>query len=59
MTGRYLVLDVDRLRHHMSRISEAFLELLEISNEQTNEWKFIEPEDTNEVTQLLIPFSNK
>jgi hypothetical protein len=31
MTGRYLILDLDWLRWHMSRISDAFIELLGIN----------------------------
>ncbi len=31
MTGRYLVLDIERLRIHMSRITDAFIDLLAIN----------------------------
>ncbi len=54
MTSRYLVLDVETLRLHMSTISQAFIDLMEISNEET-EWKNLDIEETTEVTQLQIP----
>lgn len=54
MTGRYLVLDVERLRSHMCRISSAFIDLLGI-----NEIIASKPPELNrftEITQLRIPF---
>lgn len=36
MTGKYLVLDMERLRFHMAAINNAFLELLEITKDEIN-----------------------
>ena len=58
MTGRYLVLDIERLRSHMSRITNAFLDLLSINGSDMREWKPIKESDLTEVTQLLIPFND-
>ena len=57
MTGRYLVLDIERLRSHMSRITNAFLDLLGINGSDTKEWKPVQTSNPTEVTQLLIPLS--
>lgn len=58
MTGRYLILDMERLRLHMSRITNAFIELLGINATDTKEWKSLEV-PTTEVTQLLLSLDNK
>ena len=58
MTGRYLVLDIERLRSHMSRITNSFLDLLSINGGDMREWKTAREADLTEVTQLLIPFND-
>lgn len=55
MTGRYLVLDIERLRSHMCRITDAFLELLDIDRSDVTEWKPDKEIELTEVTQLRIP----
>ena len=55
MTGRYLILDIERLRSHMSRITSAFLELLDINGSDMREWKPVEEAELTEINQLLIP----
>ena len=57
MTGRYLVLDIERLRSHMCRITNAFLDLLGINGSESKEWKPIQASEASEVTQLLIPLN--
>ena len=54
MTGRYLVLDIDRLRTHMCRITDAFLDLLGINESIGKEWTPIKEREHEEVVQLLI-----
>ncbi len=54
MTGRYLILDIERLRVHMSRITNAFLELLEIDGSDMREWKPVKETEHTEITQLAI-----
>ena len=56
MTGRYLVLDIERLRSHMCRISNAFVDLLGVND--IKEWKPIDEYRLTEVTQLRIPLSD-
>jgi len=51
MTGRYLVLDIERLRTYMTQISEAFIELLGVDDVLVKEWK---PDDTSE-TSITVP----
>jgi integrase len=58
MTGRYLILDIERLRSHMSRITNAFLDLLGIDGGGIKEWKPVDASDLTEVTQLLIPLND-
>ena len=58
MTGRYLILDIERLRSHMSRITEAFLEKLGINTADMKEWKPVRESDLKEVTQLLLPLDD-
>jgi len=58
MTGRYLVLDIERLRTHMSRITDAFLDLLNINGSDMKEWKPVKESDLTELTQLLIPLDD-
>ena len=53
MTGRYLVLDIERLRSHMCRISDAFVDLLGVND--IKEWKPVDESPLTEVTQLRIP----
>lgn len=55
MTGRYLILDIERLRSHMSRITIAFLENLGINEGDMREWKPFRQSDLTEVTQLRLP----
>ena len=55
MTGRYLVLDEERLRQHMTRITNAFLELLDINGGMMREWKPAKEPVPVEITQLQIP----
>lgn len=56
MTGRYLVLDIERLRSHMCRISDAFVDLLGVN--EIKEWKPVDESPLTEVTQLRIPLSD-
>lgn len=58
MTGRYLILDIERLRSHMSRITEAFLEKLGINTADMKEWKPVRESDLKVVTQLLLPLDD-
>ena len=58
MTGRYLVLDIERLRTHMSRITDAFLDQLNINGSDMKEWKPVKESDLTELTQLLIPLDD-
>jgi hypothetical protein len=58
MTGRYLVLDIERLRTHMSRITVAFLDLLNINGSDMKEWTPVKESDLTEVTQLLMPLDD-
>jgi integrase len=55
MTGRYLVLDVERLRIHMAAINQAFLELLEIGDDEISQWNPVETDEVEDVTQMQIP----
>lgn len=55
MTGRYLILDIERLRSHMARITSAFLDLLDINGSDMREWKPGPEAELTEITQLLIP----
>ena len=58
MTGRYLILDIERLRSHMSRITDAFLDLLGINDNNMKEWIPVEKFELTEVTQLRIPLGD-
>jgi integrase len=58
MTGRYLILDIERLRSHMSRITEAFLALLDIKGSDMREWKPARETELVEITQLRIPLND-
>ena len=53
MTGRYLVLDIDRLRSHMDRITNRFTDLLGV-NDSMMDWKPAKEPVLLEVTQLQI-----
>jgi hypothetical protein len=52
MTGRYLILDLERLRSHMSRISDAFIELLAIN--EFDDWQPNNASEPAEVFQLRL-----
>lgn len=58
MTGRYLVLDVDRIRVHMCRITDEFVKLLGINDNEMKPWKPAKEISFNpaEITQLRISF---
>ena len=58
MTGRYLVLDVDRIRVHMCRITNEFVKLLGINDKDVKPWKPAKELSFNptEITQLRISF---
>ena len=58
MTGRYLILDIERLRTHMTRITNAFLDQLGINGSDVSEWKPVKESEPTEVTQLLIPLND-
>jgi hypothetical protein len=58
MIGRYLVLDIERLRTHMSRIRTAFLDQLNINGSDIKEWKPVKEFDLTVVTQLRIPLDD-
>jgi integrase len=59
MTGRYLVLDLDRLRAHMTRITDAFIELLGIDQSVEPEWLIQKNDGSAEVIQLRLNFENE
>lgn len=54
MTGRYLILDIERLRDHMSLITDSFLDLLGINGSDVKGWMPVKESDLTEVTQLFI-----
>jgi len=56
MTGRYLVLDIDRIRVHMCRITDEFVKLLGINDSDMRPWKPAKEVsfDPAEFTQLRI-----
>ncbi len=56
-TGHYLILDIERLRKHMVRITDAFLEQLRITDTKTLSLPLAGEKPLTEVTQLLIPLS--
>jgi hypothetical protein len=58
MTGRCLILDIERLRSHMSRITNAFLDLLSINGSDMRKWKPVKESVLTAVTQLLIPLND-
>jgi integrase len=58
MTGRYLVLDIERLREHMCRITNAFIELLGINGTDGKNWEPANESRLTEVTQLHIPLND-
>jgi hypothetical protein len=59
MTGRYLVLDLDRLRAHMTRITDAFIELFGIDQSVEPEWLIQKNDGSAEVIQLRLNFENE
>jgi hypothetical protein len=54
MTGRYLILDLERLRSHMSRVSDAFIELLGINEFTLCDLQSIDELKPVEVFQLRL-----
>ena len=54
-TGHYLILDIERLRNHMVRITDAFLEHLGVIDTKTLSLPLAGEKPLTEVTQLLIP----
>jgi integrase len=58
ITGGYLVLDIERLRSQMSRITSAFLDLLEIDCSETKKWMPVRESNFTEAIQLSIPFED-
>jgi integrase len=54
-TGHYLILDIERLRKHMVRITDAFLEQLRITDTKTLSLPLDGEKPLTEATQLLIP----
>jgi integrase len=58
MTGRYLILDLDWLRSHMSRISDAFSELLGINALDTCDSQPINESMPTEVIQLRLQLNS-
>jgi len=54
MTSRYIVLDAERLRLHMERITNTFLDLLAISTSDKSGCCSNEFEEQNESTQLIL-----
>ncbi|MBK9280943.1 MAG: tyrosine-type recombinase/integrase [Candidatus Obscuribacter sp.] len=54
-TGHYLILDIERLRKHMVRITDAFIEQLGIIDTKTLSLPLAGEKPLTEVTQLLIP----
>lgn len=61
MTGRYLVLDVERLRIYMCQITEAFVELLGINEDVPIPWNAISEvsSDPTEYAQLQLPLGRE
>ncbi|MBL0186831.1 MAG: integrase family protein [Candidatus Obscuribacter sp.] len=57
MTGRYLILDIERLRVHMSRITESFLKLLEIDGSKSLQRVAESKVELVEVIQLRLPLT--
>jgi integrase len=55
ITGQYLVLDIERLRTHMCRITDAFIELLGVNDTDMREWQPAEAAHLAEITQLRLP----
>ena len=58
MTGQYLVFDIERLRSHMCRITEALLDKLEINGKDIREIKPLNEPAHEEITQLRIPIGD-
>ncbi len=55
ITGQYLVLDIERLRTHMCRITDAFTKLLGVNDTDMQEWQPAEAAHLAEITQLRLP----
>ena len=58
MTGRYLVLDIDRIRVYMCRITDEFVKLLGVNDNDMKPWKPATEVSfyPTEITQLRISF---
>jgi hypothetical protein len=56
ITGQYLVLDIERLREHMSLITDGFLKLLDVEDGEVLDCHLPGESDFAEVTQLRINF---
>ena len=54
ITGQYLVLDIERLREHMSLITIEFLKLLDVEDNVALDCDFSNESNFVEVTQLRI-----
>ena len=59
ITERYLVLDIERLRVHMSLITSGFLKLLDVSGGEMIACNPAGENDITEATQLRSPFEGK
>lgn len=59
ITGQYLVLDIERLRVHMSLITSGFLKLLDVSGAEMIACNPAGENDVTEATQLRIPFEGE
>lgn len=57
ITGQYLVLDIERLREHMSLITIEFLKLLDVEANVALDCDFSNESNFAEVTQLRITFA--
>lgn len=55
VTGQYLTLDIERLRTYMTKISEAFTELLNANSSQSKPGAFNLNCEIVETMQLRIP----
>ncbi len=59
MTGQYLVFDIERLRAHMCRISDALLQKLEIDCIDTKDSKPLNEVEHEQIIQLRIEIDNE
>lgn len=56
ITGQYLVLDIERLREHMSLLTDGFLNLLDVEDGEVIDCNLTGESYFAEVTQLRITF---